>query len=487
MYEICPYFTNDGSVGLFSQQDDDIYHSTYGALTESWQKFVLPAHLKEYLETHSSVKILDICYGIGYNTKTALQVFLKNILENNKNKSKNISAKITSSKCNNEAIYTNNISGTQKIISEEIIKKNYTNEYCCNSAIDSDNISASENIKNYQNSNFQSSTPGISHDDFCNDILIDAVDIDKILISISPFIVDQVKSKSLYKKYLLENRMTNNGAKNKLDQIQKMNKKKLKLPPKEFRLRKEVSIIILEKLIEANPAFLNEQILKIILNNKSYTPFIDKFMLNLAKFHQYRGCKYKEFQNKVGFLHNIYYRYISKSYKRARELLKNSKISLNFHNEDARRFIKGSNNKYNFIFLDAFTPSKCPALWTVQFFKELYAKLEDDGMILTYSNSAAIRNAFCQNGFCVGKIYSDETNKFVGTVATKNKNLIEYELDEKDLDLINSKAGICYRDENLESDNATIISIRDEDVKNSNLKSSTKVLKGHKIDKAKPI
>ena len=35
MYVLYPYFTNDGSVGLFSPEANDIYHSTYGALTEA--------------------------------------------------------------------------------------------------------------------------------------------------------------------------------------------------------------------------------------------------------------------------------------------------------------------------------------------------------------------------------------------------------------------------------------------------------------------
>ena len=43
MYELYPYFTNDGSVGLFSPEADDIYHSTYGALTEAYEKFIFPA------------------------------------------------------------------------------------------------------------------------------------------------------------------------------------------------------------------------------------------------------------------------------------------------------------------------------------------------------------------------------------------------------------------------------------------------------------
>ena len=74
MYKLYPYFTNDGSVGLFSPEADDIYHSTYGALTEAYEKFVLPANVKYFLKNNSQIKILDICYGIGYNTKSFLNM-----------------------------------------------------------------------------------------------------------------------------------------------------------------------------------------------------------------------------------------------------------------------------------------------------------------------------------------------------------------------------------------------------------------------------
>ena len=130
--------------------------------------------------------------------------------------------------------------------------------------------------------------------------------------------------------------------------------------------------------------------------------------------------------------------------------------------------------------MDAFTPSKCPALWTLDFFGVLYSKLDDDGMILTYSNSAAIRNAFLKSGFFVGKIYNAKTNKFTGTVAVKNNSLIEHVLDNKDLDLINSKAGICYRDANLDLTNDEIIKNRNLELSQSDLVTSSKVLKEHR-------
>lgn len=177
------------------------------------------------------------------------------------------------------------------------------------------------------------------------------------------------------------------------------------------------------------------------------------------------------------FLHNIYYRYVTRSYKNTIELHKFNKIKVNLHKNDARNFIRSNDTKYNFIFLDAFTPAKCPALWTVEFFRELYNKLEDDGMILTYSNSAAVRNAFLQNGFSVGKIYDAQMKKFTGTVATKNKFLIQYPLSEVDINLIHSKAGIPFRDANLDSDNNSILENRRNEVKESTLRSSSQVLK----------
>ena len=76
MYELYPYFTNDGSVGLFSPDADDIYHSTYGALTEAYEKFILPSNLNSFLKNNNEIKILDICFGIGYNSKSFLNYIL---------------------------------------------------------------------------------------------------------------------------------------------------------------------------------------------------------------------------------------------------------------------------------------------------------------------------------------------------------------------------------------------------------------------------
>ena len=125
MYELYPYFTNDGSVGLFSPEADDIYHSTYGALSEAYEKFVLPANLDVFFKTNNKIKVLDICYGIGYNSKSFLNFLFEKkylkILKNKKNK--NFFAKILSPHI--DTIYINN---NQSICNEQI----HTNNIICN-------------------------------------------------------------------------------------------------------------------------------------------------------------------------------------------------------------------------------------------------------------------------------------------------------------------------------------------------------------------
>ena len=94
-----PYYTEDGSIGLYSYADKDVYHSKFGALTEAWEKFVIPAEKT----LNNNAKILDICYGIGYNTKALMSFIInKNI---NNIKKKKIFKKIKKKKIKKKKIY----------------------------------------------------------------------------------------------------------------------------------------------------------------------------------------------------------------------------------------------------------------------------------------------------------------------------------------------------------------------------------------------
>ena len=120
MYELYPYFTNDGSVGLFSPEADDIYHSTYGALSEAYEKFILPANFDDYFKNNNEIKILDICFGIGYNTKSFLNYFFEKIsnkenthietIYTDNNSSLNLGTNHDNNAICNDKLYTNNVS-----------------------------------------------------------------------------------------------------------------------------------------------------------------------------------------------------------------------------------------------------------------------------------------------------------------------------------------------------------------------------------------
>lgn len=391
-----PYFTNDGSVGLFSPDADDIYHSTYGALTEAYEKFILPSDLENYFKKNSEIKILDICFGIGYNTKSFLNFFYNYAIDTNNT---------------NSSDYIDKLDGYNKI----------------------------------------------------NKIFVHAIDTDKNLACLSPFFVTNKKLRKNKKLWFEQ------------EKIQRMLSDKIS---QHYELRKEINVMLLEKLFKHIDKDVEE-----VLFSKQYSEYFAKDIRHLYRLYKLKRYKSAFLRVLMTFLHNIYYQYLSPWYKNALKTLKKVDFDFKLSIEDARAAIKKDGNKYNFIFLDAFTPVKCPCLWTVDFFKLLYEHLEYDGMILTYSNSALVRNAFINAGFYVGKIYSENAQKFTGTIAVKNKTLIKHDLTEYDLGLMKTKAGIFYRDKELSLDNEAIITAHKIEVENSNLMSSSKYIKTYKKSK----
>ena len=68
--------SEDGSYTAYSKEYDEHYHSTKdGALKESLQKHVIPAF--ELIEK-DEVNILDICYGLGFNTLATILYYRQN-------------------------------------------------------------------------------------------------------------------------------------------------------------------------------------------------------------------------------------------------------------------------------------------------------------------------------------------------------------------------------------------------------------------------
>lgn len=142
---------------------------------------------------------------------------------------------------------------------------------------------------------------------------------------------------------------------------------------------------------------------------------------------------------------------------------------------DARQTIQEvvkKNWQADAVFLDPFSPPKCPQLWTVEFLGLVAKCLKEDGIIATYSAAAAVRTALKMAGleigvnFCVGR-------RTPGTIASYNRELLP-PLSQMELEHLNTKAAIPYRDPSLKDSREIIIERRRKEQLLSNLEPTTK-------------
>jgi tRNA U34 5-methylaminomethyl-2-thiouridine-forming methyltransferase MnmC len=68
-----PQLTADGSFTFFSSEFSEYFHSTQGAKEEALIKFVEPCQIAQKAQ-QPVVRLLDVCYGLGYNSAAALEV-----------------------------------------------------------------------------------------------------------------------------------------------------------------------------------------------------------------------------------------------------------------------------------------------------------------------------------------------------------------------------------------------------------------------------
>ena len=113
--------TNDGSVTFHNIQYNETYHSVSGALEEAFEKFAKPCKLKD------GMKVLDICFGLGYNSLAAISLANVEItaLENDPiilKQIKNIKMPMNYNINNNPIKNTNN---NKYYPTTEILKNNY--------------------------------------------------------------------------------------------------------------------------------------------------------------------------------------------------------------------------------------------------------------------------------------------------------------------------------------------------------------------------
>lgn len=68
---------------------------------------------------------------------------------------------------------------------------------------------------------------------------------------------------------------------------------------------------------------------------------------------------------------------------------------------DARETINEVGGGFDVVFLDPFSPKKCPYLWTYEFFKDIFDKMEENSILVTYSCARIVRDNLIKAGFKV--------------------------------------------------------------------------------------
>ena len=467
------YYTQDGSIGLYSHTDDDVYHSKYGALTEAWEKFILPSGLDKLINTQEKINVLDVCYGVGYNTKTLISYILNKDekLLTPKNFLKKFFEKIKQIK--NKKIQ---------------IQKNQKSESI--DSIDSDNIKSKEGkvLSKYIDS--------IDNDNIISQFNIDCLDINEELIKLSPFLKTVFTPQEIFtkivprifdcfdtywiirkklSKFALKIALRNRKSVTELLDLKFNND--YDLLNKDFKIHKYASYLIINSLLDKyGEEYLTKDIKK-LLKEREFRKFLSSPLVSYAKFYQNYRYNFLSKLNLFAFLHNIYYRYVSIRYNKVKFKDAEKLIKLNFFVNDARMSILTLNKQYDLMFLDAFTYSKAPELWTVEFIAELYKRLTPRGLLITYSTSAQVRNTFLENNFYLGKIIDSKTNKAIGTIAAKDKSMIKTPLSTYEIGLCNTRAGIPYHDKNLSLSRDDILAYREYDFKYSDKQTSTQYMR----------
>jgi len=151
---------------------------------------------------------------------------------------------------------------------------------------------------------------------------------------------------------------------------------------------------------------------------------------------------------------------------------------------DARKKISSipEDTCFDLIFLDGFSPQKCPEIWSVEFLTQVKKKLNPNGSLITYTSSAAVRKTLIDLKL---KIFNIKPNKEIfkswsnGTLAMRNTNKIDHKhnpyveyLSIMQKEHLCTKSSIPYRDPTLMNQAEEILKVRKAEQELSKLKNT---------------
>src|SRR3990167_69887 len=64
--------TADNTETFLNESVGESYHSQTGAVEEALKKYAVPCKIRELAKTQQKIRILDFCFGLGYNSAMAI-------------------------------------------------------------------------------------------------------------------------------------------------------------------------------------------------------------------------------------------------------------------------------------------------------------------------------------------------------------------------------------------------------------------------------
>lgn len=140
---------------------------------------------------------------------------------------------------------------------------------------------------------------------------------------------------------------------------------------------------------------------------------------------------------------------------------------INFYIDDARKIIPNLDKKYDIIFHDGFAPHKQSELWSENFISKITNLMHENSIYCTYNHSKPVLKALLDSKLTLGKTIKE--NRIIGTIASFNPNLIKNKYSEKELEELNTKSAITYKDKNLNLSHNEITKNRELEMQTSSL------------------
>ncbi len=182
--------------------------------------------------------------------------------------------------------------------------------------------------------------------------------------------------------------------------------------------------------------------------------------------------------------HNTYYRTPGCEFNTKLGGFEHQKIIINVANglrieiafciDDLRHCVSQLTDDFDVVFHDPFSPQKMPELWTADLFAKYQSLLyRRKGVLLTYSTAAAVRGGLMAAGFQVLKTagLGDKAGSTLaladGTQANSAFQQISLPLDAWEQDYLQSRAGIPYRDNDLQQPRTAILANREHEQQQS--------------------